>query len=204
FSTGLWTGLTGLLLSPGKSLFLYAPVVLVPLLFARSICRRAAAEWWLAAGLTATYIGVSGRWAGWTGDLAWGPRFLVPVIPLWVALLGSVIERPLVRCGVWCAAITGFLVQIPGLVTNIHWVNDINVDPFVLPQSHLVLYFPALFAHGVDDLWLWGGYGNAPRAYMFLTAVLATIALRAGRRLLSLQGANRVEHKAPATREDAA
>ncbi len=78
FSTPLLEGLGGLLFSPGKSIFLYAPVVLLApiglwLMYRGSggagkvACARRAAS--VVAG-----FGFNAMWWAWTGDFAWGPR----------------------------------------------------------------------------------------------------------------------------------
>ncbi len=81
------TGLFILLLSPGKSIFLYAPLfLLLPplwLLYTRRLP---------AAGLTILfaailYIAALAFWMGSAGGWAWGPRLLMPLVPLLSLLL---------------------------------------------------------------------------------------------------------------------
>jgi hypothetical protein len=78
-------GLYGLLLSPGKGVFLYAPILLLAFVYAGAMWRRGRAEVVLVLGITLGYLALYCRWYDWMGGLAWGPRFLVPLIPLWVA-----------------------------------------------------------------------------------------------------------------------
>jgi hypothetical protein len=96
FSTPLLEGLGGLLFSPGKSVFLYAPVLLlVPvglwLMFRRGGSAGRLVGWVIGAEAVVGF-GFNAMWWAWTGNFAWGPRLIVPVLPLMVwalAFLGS-------------------------------------------------------------------------------------------------------------------
>lgn len=85
FSTPILVGLYGLLFSSGKSVFLYAPLLLLaPAGFALML-RRNGSERPLAMALLVTWalnLGVYARFMAWAGDGSWGPRYLVPFIPL--------------------------------------------------------------------------------------------------------------------------
>ncbi|HEX5502481.1 MAG TPA: hypothetical protein VFW96_07645 [Thermomicrobiales bacterium] len=82
-------GLAGLLVSPGKSIVLFSPVVLLALpcwfLFARK--HRAFAL--VAGGLIAVHLAFYARVPYWHGDVAWGPRYLDFVLPLLVLPLAA-------------------------------------------------------------------------------------------------------------------
>jgi hypothetical protein len=81
FDTPLYEGIYGLLLSPGKGLILYAPPVLLLLWGWQRFAREHRAEAWFVGVLAATMLAVFGSFAVWHGDGAWGPRFLVPLLP---------------------------------------------------------------------------------------------------------------------------
>ncbi|MBI2861256.1 MAG: phospholipid carrier-dependent glycosyltransferase [Chloroflexi bacterium] len=88
FTTPLVTGLAGLLFSPGKSLFLYAPLlILVPFLLP-TFLRRWPREGWLLLATAVIQLVVYAAWWAWWGGWSWGPRFLVPTLPFLVLLLG--------------------------------------------------------------------------------------------------------------------
>lgn len=154
FSTPWWQGTLGLFLSPGKSLFLYAPLLLVPLFGMSAMLRRNRAETLLALGLTVVYTAIASRWSGWSGDLCWGPRFLVPLIPVWILAASPLWSSRRGRGAALMLGGVGFLIQVPGLISWILWINERPHQEWSLVDSHLPRTIAALIRHGVDDLWL--------------------------------------------------
>jgi len=87
-------GLAGLLFSPGRGLLPHFPLVLVACATtpaAWRISRRATLFAW---GTLATLLAVYCRWHGWDGGWCWGPRFLVPAVPLLVLLCAPLFDAP--------------------------------------------------------------------------------------------------------------
>ena len=83
FVTSLATGPLGLLAHPSRGLLLYAPVVALSVLVGLRSASLPARV--LCFGAPLVLALVSGRWYGWHGGSAWGPRYLVPVLALAVA-----------------------------------------------------------------------------------------------------------------------
>jgi len=108
FTTPIGTGLFGLLLSPGRGLLLYAPVVIAGVLGLR-VAPRAAV--WLCAGVPLLHLLVVARWWSWEGGTAWGPRHLLPVLPL-LAAPAALVAAGAVRA----AFVAGALVNLPGVL----------------------------------------------------------------------------------------
>lgn len=86
FTTPLLVGLHGLLLSPGKSLFLYAPPLLLALPGAWRHWQRRRGLVLLVLGLFLAHLLLYATWGEWQGGGVWGPRFLLPVVPLLLLL----------------------------------------------------------------------------------------------------------------------
>lgn len=83
FTRPMLTGLYGLLLSHGKSLFVYNPFLLLAIPGAVALWRRDRAATALLAVLAVARPLLYSRWTAWYGGVAWGPRFLMPVaVPL--------------------------------------------------------------------------------------------------------------------------
>jgi hypothetical protein len=82
FSVAPLSGLYGFLFSPGKSIFVYSPVLVAALFGASAFHRRHRAESWLLWSAAAALTVVYSCWWAWHGDWCWGPRFLVPLVPL--------------------------------------------------------------------------------------------------------------------------
>jgi hypothetical protein len=108
FTTPLGDGLFGLLLAPGRSVFLYAPVAAVGLLGLSRAPRPARI---LCAGTPLLLLFVVARWWSWEGGASWGPRHLLPALPLLVAP-AALVSRGIVRA----AFIAGAFVNMLGVL----------------------------------------------------------------------------------------
>jgi hypothetical protein len=151
FSGRLQEGLPGLLLSPGRGLIFYAPVLLLlipalPVLW-RARRRETAFILLLAASQTLLYA----RWHVWFGGWCWGPRFLVPLLPFLALALGPWLE------GVWQRG-RGVRLAVAGLAASSALVQllGLSVD-FNLYLRNLLALFPERQAGiaylTVDDPW---------------------------------------------------
>lgn len=90
---GIGEGLFGLLISPNKGIFFYAPVLLllfaVPFLW-RNLPLRTRQLIIAALVPASLYIAAISRVPGWSGYIAWGPRYLIPALPMLYAVAGVV------------------------------------------------------------------------------------------------------------------
>src|SRR5262249_47670949 len=77
FDHPLLSGLYGLLLSPGKSLFLYSPIVLLAVPSFALMARQHFAETLASLGIIAVHLLTYASYSVWHGDGTWGPRFMV-------------------------------------------------------------------------------------------------------------------------------
>lgn len=150
FTGNLLIGLYGLLFSPGKSVFLYAPLLLALPLAGRSFVQQHRAEALLVGSLATITLVESALWWTWWGGWGWGPRFLVPLLPFLVLLLGMLMER---RC--WQRRILIALLPL-ALVVNLCGIL-VDFNPYLIETTHgeeereaIYLYQPAyspLWAH---------------------------------------------------------
>lgn len=120
FDTPLTKGLYGFLLSPGKSVVLYAP----PVILAAAGLRRL---WKLERGVAAVatlvpvvYLIFFARYSSWEGGYCVGPRYLVPSIALFCLALGPILagEKSRARLIAWLLLGVGGIVQCVTLATS--------------------------------------------------------------------------------------
>lgn len=150
FTGNLWDGLYGLLLSPGKSLFLYAPLLLALPFAAWPFARRFRAEALFVGMLALIMLLVSATWWIWWGGTNWGPRFLVPLMPFLVLPLGTLLERRTWRLiiGLVLLPLSLFVNALGILVDFNTYINQIAGND--LDRATIYLFQPAyspLVAH---------------------------------------------------------
>jgi hypothetical protein len=108
-------GLYGLLLSPAAGLFIYVPLLPVALVGLFLAMRRLPVLASTALVLLAVRILVYAVWFGWSAYWAWGPRYLVPAMPVLAVGLIEVCRR---WSGLRLAlkAALAFVLTVSGLV----------------------------------------------------------------------------------------
>jgi hypothetical protein len=82
FETPLATGLLGFLVSPGKSIFLFSPPILLALAGLPRLWRRDRGLAFVAAGAPIVYLLFFATYTQWEGGYCYGPRYLVPALAL--------------------------------------------------------------------------------------------------------------------------
>jgi hypothetical protein len=119
FTTPPWQGIAGLLISPGKGVFLYAP----PLILSLTLWPRfrrvypALGEFLALAWITA--LPFFGMWWAWDGGWSWGPRFLVPLIPLSGLPLIMLPEKRVWRGIAAALILVGIVIQATAILTDL-------------------------------------------------------------------------------------
>ena len=108
-------GFAGLLLSPGRGLLWYSPVVMLSVPAFLKAKKAHFRDALLPVAIFAAFLALHSMWAFWGGGWSWGPRFLLPALPGLAALL-AVLEKRW-RAAVVVLAIAGFLISAPTLFT---------------------------------------------------------------------------------------
>lgn len=180
FNHPLWRGLAGLLLSPGSSVFVYSPLLLLAPLGLAALWRRDRALVLTALALACTWLVFYARFDGWSG--LWsapGPRYLFFLVPLLLLPLGLWLAAPdgrLTRRGrlatVTLLVVAGVLVQ--GVSTLVRWGSVPNLAgyPVLAPdeadflfhvsRSPVVVMAGLLADGGPIDSWLWNLWHGWP------------------------------------------
>ncbi len=156
--TPLHLGLYGNLFSPGKSVLLLAPPLLLALLGLRLLWRQRRPIAIACGGCSLTYILIVSRHSQWEGGYAWGPRYLLPVLPLLLVGIAPLLRRgkrtwPRRALGFLC--LIGVLVQLPAVFTSSFEVQsrggyyDANFD-YMLDHNAVGQQW-ALFLHYLGE-----------------------------------------------------
>jgi hypothetical protein len=121
----LQDGLYGLFLSPGKSVLLYAPVVILGLLSPFFVERSARPVAVLCVLLGLANAVFFARFPYWHGDHTFGPRYLVMSIPFWVVPVGPMLQRRVWRRALVVTGVVGVVVSALGSVMYFNQYFDI-------------------------------------------------------------------------------
>jgi len=132
FNHPFWSGVYGLTLSPGRGIFVYAPVVLAAFVVFRSLPSAERVTTGLAITLLVARVLFFASWWAWYSGNVWGPRFLLPVLPAFAPCVAAAIARwprsPLLLFAVgWTA-----MLSIMGLSTTMHPERN----RYVVPPAH--------------------------------------------------------------------
>ena len=135
----IWIGLYGNLLSPGKSVFLYAPPLILALFGSLPFIARH--KWWSLpfAGIPLLYLLIYSSVGDWYGGSSWGPRYLVPAVPLLLVMAAPILEKAIFDNGVreLRAAVAlgaaGIGMQIVAVANNFEWYFSL-LRSQILPQ----------------------------------------------------------------------
>ncbi len=121
FSTPLPIGLYGLLLSPGKSLFLFAPLVLLGVAGLPLLWRQSRSLAGVSGGCVLTYALFLAHHTQWEAGYSWGPRYLLPVVPLLLVGMAPLLrdaDRKWPRKALVILCILGVMVNLPAAFTS--------------------------------------------------------------------------------------
>lgn len=125
FSTPLWTGLAGLLLSPNRGLLVFSPIMLGAFVGAVAVWRHPAPPWirWLVFAL-GWHLLLYGMFDEWWAGYTFGPRYLTEMLPILTLFLvyGLVpyCRTPMAYAAVALVVCYGVAVQAIG----VYWDDD--------------------------------------------------------------------------------
>ena len=193
-----WRGLIGLLVSPGVGLIFFFPIAVLLPLGAKYMYKDNRALFFLCIYIIIAnwiYIGTLSYGAepsSWSGGIAWGPRYLIPVMPFIMIVLGSIFlhlrKRRILKAIVISLCLVGFYVNLSGiliwfqyglmygwyverLATSPNYMETMTWSP---AYSTIVLQTKAMLADYVSSInpeqyigtsLSWAAYGNAPCSY---------------------------------------
>ena len=162
-SADIFIGLYGNLLSPGRSVLLYSPPLILGLIGFRAFSRRYREEALLIAGVVVGYLLLYSIPVDWDGGWSWGPRYLLALVPFLMLPAGYVLTS---RWRIAVAVVLGFLgsgIQLLGIIINYSyvywdWVNMKLVPPTAYLFDPGISAIPTtlkdLLAGKHADMWL--------------------------------------------------
>lgn len=123
-------GLYGQLFSPGRSFFIYSPLIVLVIMFWHKIKKNVYPELLIFLLLSAIYVlffasqysigrpdqGIAGLWHG---ESSWGPRYLTPLIPFGLLIVGNLylnISKKIKLFIFYPLVLIGLFVQILGIL----------------------------------------------------------------------------------------
>lgn len=127
----LWHTIPQLLGSLDKGLFIFCPILILGVFGWKEFASRYRPEALLCAGLIVANLLLAGAWHSWEGGWSWGPRLLVPAIPLWLLPAAFWLGRHQSRAAIWLFAVltlTSIIVQAPGVLVKgqeIHHIKEV-------------------------------------------------------------------------------
>lgn len=186
FTTPFFEGFYGLTLSPGKGLLWYNPLLWAALAAWPAFFRRHRSEALLAAAIVLSSLVFYAPWYLWWAGHAWGPRFLVTILPFAALSLAPALEaaahRSALAAGLGALAAASLAVQILGVAVDFNlYLEEIHAELGLYHPSTLfdLAYSPlvrqiAYFRPGNLDLaWARGGSVNWLALLLGLCGVVA-------------------------------
>jgi hypothetical protein len=206
FNTPLDESLYGFLFSPGESIFLFSPLLLLAPWYFRGFARRYRAETAAILGMALTYLIFYSKAYLWHGQWTFGPRYLVAMVPLLLLPLGTWLStlRPVAWLGVGVAALFGAFVEVLAVTVNVSYVYHFEKYAQFMPPygfifepraSQILTHWRALRAgDGRVDFWLLNvkrmfGIGQVLWFAVPLCALLAFCLWKVGRHLRDAEAA---------------
>ncbi len=197
FETPLATGLLGFLVSPGKSIFLFSPPILLELFGLPRLWRRDRGLAFVAAAAPIVYLLFFATYTQWEAGYCYGPRYLVPALALLglgagPALAPARSELRLASRNIRFLAIAvfiaGFFVQAVGSTTSFleadvaggyydaQYNYRMSFSPIAM-HIHLLLHYAtsgaAPIGRGFDKWWVFlSKAGASGGALWFLAGIL--------------------------------
>lgn len=169
FHTPFYVGLEGFLISPGKSIFLFMPLLILAIVGIRQLWVRERAVAVISVGLPILYLLFYMRYTQWEGGFCPGPRYLLPFLLVTCLAVGPLVERGRARLRQWLLilSVIGFVVQAITYSTSFledqaigfgsYYDSKLNYrmtyDPLVIQTKRLFEYIngkPAPIGLGFD------------------------------------------------------
>jgi hypothetical protein len=158
FNTPFYVGMFGLLFSPGKGMFWFAPLLLLIFPAIKEFHKHHKDETYLIGGLFFVNLILSSVYIAWGGDGSWGPRYLAPFLPLFFLMIAFYLNqtKKIIKRFAIALAVLGFIVQIGGVsIYAGAYLREIGEypyqknfdDPEFLSKAHFIPNYSPIIGH---------------------------------------------------------
>ncbi|HEV8268848.1 MAG TPA: hypothetical protein VGR00_11455, partial [Thermoanaerobaculia bacterium] len=144
FLDGFWR----LLIGPNKGIVFYFPLVVLALLGLSRLAHRGEVRgtFLALAGIPAAFLLLASAWFAWDGVVGWGPRLLVPGMPLLAAAAGASASTRATRFAGRVLVAAGVLVNALGVFQNEAATSAyLAAAPPLVVSEKEAARFPAMF-----------------------------------------------------------
>lgn len=118
-------GIAGVLISPGKSILIYAPLLIMSAYLFNKFYREHQKEAIYIGALTILWFILHGRLRSWYGAWGWGPRHYITILPLIFLPFAINIEYVMKKMTLKITAIIlgsfGFMLGLSSIISNWHF-----------------------------------------------------------------------------------
>jgi Dolichyl-phosphate-mannose-protein mannosyltransferase len=159
----LFHGIAGLLISPGKSVFVYAPLLVLSVLASIKFSRKFPRESIYISVTAVLWLLLHAKLKSWYGAAGWGPRHFVTILPILflpsATYLNAMLQHEKLRFMVWTLGAFGFLLSAASMISNWHFRMMYAIERGLGDDR----YFVWDFAHAQSWDMLVGAAGNCIR-----------------------------------------
>jgi hypothetical protein len=118
-------GLIGLLFSPGKSIFIYAPLLIISVLASLKFSQKFSRESVYIAVISILWFALHAKLKSWYGAAGWGPRHFITILPILflpaATYLNAMLENAKLRLIPWILGGAGFTLALSSMISNWHF-----------------------------------------------------------------------------------
>jgi len=136
----LWHSVPQLLVSLDKGLFIFCPLLILGVFGWKEFASKYRPEAVLCGGVLIGNLILAGAWHSWQGGWSWGPRLLVPAIPLWLLPAGFWLARRQSRAVFWTFVLLtaiSIISQIPGVLVRDQEIHDIKENMLTTEEQRV-------------------------------------------------------------------
>jgi hypothetical protein len=137
FGSSMLTGIYGLLLSPTASLVVYCPLVIFAVASLVVLARHDRPAAVLFGGSAIAVLLFYAQLGNWMGGRSYGPRYLVPILPLLMLPLAAMHKtwRPSTRVVVLALTLVSVAVQLAGVIVDYAKVSVAHARTYGAPTA---------------------------------------------------------------------